>query len=158
MGTGHLLIATCLAAVAPTAWAADNPFAQFKGKMKEGLYEYKIEMDMGQMPGMPAGMGKQNTSLQRCVTAEDIEKGRMARSERDPKMAEDCEIKNFKMSGNSASYTMECKGAHPMTADNNITFTSDGYKLDTRMAMNQGGRALNMTQQVDTRYLGPCNK
>ena len=155
MVIGHLLIATCLAAVSASAWG-DNPFDQFRGKMKEGLYEYKIEMDMGQIPGMPAGMGKQNTSFQQCVTAEDIEKGRVARSGRDGKKSEDCEVKNFKMSGNSASYTMACKGANQMTADNNITFTSDGYKLDSKMAMNQGGRTMNMTQHVDTRYLGPC--
>lgn len=152
-----LLTAACLAAVSAPAWS-DNAFEAFKGKMKEGLYEYKMEMDMGQMPGMPAGMGKQNMSFQSCLTPEDIGKGRMGRSGGDGKMPEDCDVKNFKMSGNSASYTMVCRGKNEMTADNNITFTSDGYKMDMNMVMNQAGRRMNMTQHVESRYLGPCKK
>jgi hypothetical protein len=151
----RLLTTVCLTVVSASAWA-DNPFDAFKGKMKEGLYEYKMEMDMGQMPGMPPGMSKQNTSFQHCVTKEDIEKGRMGRSGRDGKIPDDCTVKNFKMSGNSASYTMECKGT--MTADNNITFTSTGYKLDSKMVMDHGGQAMSMTQHVESRYIGSCNK
>ena len=157
MKTSRLLAATCLAAVAGSAWA-DNPFDAFKGKMKEGLYEYKTEVGMGQMPGMPAGAGKQNMSFQHCITAEDIEKGRMGRSGRDGKMAPDCEVKNFKMSGNSASYTMACKGQNNMTSDNKIIFTADGYKMDMNMVMNQAGQSMKMSQHVESRYLGPCSK
>ena len=151
----HLLTTMCLTVVSALAWA-DNPFDAFKGKMKEGLYEYKMEIDMSQMPGIPPGMAKQNNTFQHCVTRENIEKGRMGRSGRDGKTAEDCTVKNFKMSGNSASYTMECKGT--MTADNNITFTSDGYNMDSKMVMDQGSRSMNMAQHVESRYLGPCNK
>ena len=28
----------------------------------------------------------------------------------------------------------------------------------TKMAMNQGGRMMNMTQHMEARYLGPCTK
>ena len=69
-----------LAAAAATAYA--GPFDAFKGKMKEGMYEYKMDMDMGQMPGMPPGMGKQSHTFQRCVTKEDIEKGNMGKANR----------------------------------------------------------------------------
>ena len=58
MNTRCLLAVACAASFSLAATAADNPFEAFKGKMKAGLYEYKIDMDMGQMPGMPAGMGK----------------------------------------------------------------------------------------------------
>lgn len=150
----RLVAAACIAAA--SAWAlADNPFDAFKGKMKEGLYEYQVDMDM---PGMPAGMGKQNRSFQQCLTPQDIEKGRMGRGGPSGKMPESCEVKNFKMSGNSANYTMACTGASEMTSDNNITFTSDGYKMDTKMVMNQSGRTMNMTQHIESRYLGPCTK
>ena len=47
---------------------------------------------------------------------------------------------------------------HEMTADNKITFASDGYKMDMKMAMNQGGRPMNMTQHMEARYVGPCSK
>ena len=147
----HLLAIACLAS---TAVAAAGPFEQLKGKMKEGMYEYKMEMDMGQMPGMPPGMGKQSNTFTRCVTAQDIEKGEMGRAPRDRQ--NNCEFKNVNVSGNTATYTMECKGERPMRADNRMTFTSDGYKMDMKMQMEQGGQAMNMTQHMEARYLGPC--
>ena len=156
MRTARLAALAC-AACCTAALAADNPFDQFKGKMKEGLYDYKMEMDMGAIPGMPPGMGKQNMNFQKCVTAQDIEKGHMGRGGRDGKMPETCEIKNFKMSGNTASYTMTCKEP-PMSADNQITFASDGFKMDMKMAMSQGGQMMNMTQRFEGKYLGPCKK
>ena len=145
-----------IACTAVTAAAIAGPFDSLKGKMKEGMYEYKMEMDMGAMPGMPPGMGKQNMTFKKCVTSQDIEKGQMGRGAgRDGKMPASCEIRNFNHSGNTASYTMECKDP-PMTADNKITFTGDGYNMDMKMAMNQGGQAINMTQHMEGKYLGPC--
>jgi hypothetical protein len=80
----------------------------------------------------------------------------MGRGARDGKMPENCEVKNFNMSGNTATYTMECKGERPMKADNKITFASDGYKMDMKMQMTQGGQAMNMAQHMEAKYLGPC--
>ncbi|MGZ5036083.1 MAG: DUF3617 domain-containing protein [Usitatibacter sp.] len=154
MSTARIIAIACCAATG-VALAAGNPFDSFKGKMKEGMYEYKMEMDMGAMPGMPAGMGKQNMTFQKCITAHDIEKGQMGRGDRNGKMPESCEIKNFSQSGNTASYTMECKEP-PMSADNRITFKNDGFTMDMKMAMNQRGQAMNMTQHMESRYLGPC--
>jgi hypothetical protein len=155
MKTIGLLAIACLAF--PAA-AIANPLDQLKGKMKDGLYEYKMEMDMGAVPGLPPGMGKQNMTFQKCVTPEDIEKGQMGRGGgRDGKAPESCEVKNFKMSGNTASYTMVCKNP-PMSADNQITFVADGFKMDMKMAMNQGGQMMNMTQRMEGKYLGACKK
>jgi hypothetical protein len=155
----HLVvIAACAAAAAATAQA--GPFDQFRGKMKAGNYEYKMQMDMGEMPGLPPGMGKQNMTFQHCVTQEDIDKGALGRG-RDGKAPENCEIKNMSVSGNTATYSMECKAQDrrpAMKADNRITFRSDGYDMDMKMAMDQGGRMMNMTQHFEGRYLGPCNK
>lgn len=151
---------TCLIAVAgvalcAAATASANPFSQFKGKMKEGMYEYKMEMDMSGVKGMPAGMGKQNTTFQKCLTQKDIDQGQVGRGGRDGKMPESCEVKNFNMSGNTASYTMICKEPK-MSADNKITFANDGFKMDMKMAMDQGGQMMNMNQKMEGRYLGPC--
>ncbi len=146
----RLLALVCLASTV----AAAGPFDQFKGKVKEGMYEYKMEMDMGQMPGMPQGMKPQPMTFQHCVTAQDIERGEMGRAPRDRQ--NNCEFKNVNVSGNTATYTMECKGERPMRADNRMTFTSDGYKMDMKMQMTQGGQAMNMTQHMEARYLGPC--
>jgi hypothetical protein len=153
MNKARVLALAC-AGLAATAFA--GPFDSFKGKMKEGMYEYKMEMDMGAMPGLPPGMGKQNMNFKKCVTAQDIEKGQMGRGTgRDGKMPESCEIKNFTQSGNGATYTMACKDP-PMTADNRITFTNDGFNMDMKMAMSQGGQVMNMTQRMEGKYVGPC--
>jgi len=145
------ILATACAAFC--AAAAAGPLDALKGKMKEGMYEYKMEMDMGAVPGMPPGMGKQTHNFQHCVTLEDIDKGRMGRGPDRNGKAPECEIKNFAQSGNTASYTMVCK---QMTADNKITFTSDGFSMDMKMSMDQGGKPMNMTQHMEGKYLGPC--
>jgi hypothetical protein len=146
-----------VAALAATTAVAQSPMNAMKGKMKDGLYSYKMEMDMGQMPGMPAGMGKQTMNFQHCITPQDIEKGELGKGREDRKPA-NCEVKDFKMSGNTASYKMVCKGETAMTADNTITFVPDGYKMVMKMAMDQGGQKMNMTQNMEAKYLGPCKK
>ncbi|HYC36556.1 MAG TPA: DUF3617 family protein [Usitatibacter sp.] len=146
-----------LAAAVATAFAATpsfaaGPFDAFKGKMKEGMYEMKMDMEM---PGMPAGMGKQSHTMQHCVTAQDIEGGKVGGKDQMPK---DCEVRDMKVSGNTASYKMVCKGQMNMTADVNMTFTDSGYRMDQKIAMNQGGQPMNMSHKIESRYIGPCKK
>ena len=152
------LLAIASVTVCAMALAADNPFSQFKTKMKPGLYEHKMEMDMSEMmKGMPPGMGnmgKQSFTTQRCLTQEDIDKGHMSRG-RDGKAPENCDVTNFKMSGNTASYTMTCTKPK-MTADNKVTFTGDGYKMDMKMAMDRDGQMMNLSQHLESKYLGAC--
>lgn len=143
------------AALAATGALAQSPADAMKGKMKPGLYNYKMEMDMGQVPGMPAGMGKQTMNMQHCVTQKDIEQGQVGKG-RDGKANSNCEMKDFKMSGNTATYKMVCKGEGAMTADNKITFVSDGFDMTMKMAMDRGGQKMNMTQNMQGRYAGPC--
>jgi hypothetical protein len=143
------LIAACAAAISTAAVA--GPFDQFKGKMKPGLYE--VQMDM-EMPGMPAGMGKQSMKMQNCVSDSDIEQGKMGKDD----MPKNCEVKNMKVSGNTATYTTECKGDMNMKADTTLTFRDNGYTMVNKTAMNQGGQTMNMTQKMEGRYVGPCKK
>jgi hypothetical protein len=104
---------------------------------------------------MPPGMGKQQHTMQNCITAEQIERGGWE----NPKNAKsDCEFKNFKMSGNNATYTMECKKPTPMTADVAMAFGNDSFKMDTKMSMEHQGQPMKMNQRMEGRYLGPCNK
>lgn len=153
MRKSHLAVAIAAAAALATAAGAASPFEQFKGKMKEGLYETKMDMEI---PGMPSGMGKQSMTVQNCVSDKDIEQGQMGKGK--DKNMPDCEVKNFRMSGNTATYTTVCKGEMEMTADNRITFRDDGYSMEMKTAMKQGGQVMNMSQRMEGRYLGPCKK
>ena len=145
------LLTACAAAFASTAAFAAGPFDGFKGKMKPGLYETKMEMDM---PGMPQGMGKSMTH-QHCVTQTDIDSGQAGKGPQS-KGPQDCEIKDFTMSGNTANYKVECKSGTKV--DTKMTFSDNGYQVENKMAMNQGGQVMNVTQKMDSRYIGPCNK
>ena len=154
MKATHAAALAAVVAFASVAYAAD-PFDAFRGKVKPGLYEYKMDMDMGNMPGMPPGMGKQSHTFSHCVTEEDISKGRMNRNPRDQAAQNECEFKNVKVSGNTASYTMVCKR---MTADMVMNFTGDGWNGDMTMNMDQNGRQMTMKQHMETRYKGACTK
>ncbi|HXZ47843.1 MAG TPA: DUF3617 domain-containing protein [Usitatibacter sp.] len=156
MKIATLLALGCTAAFALAASAADNPFSAFKGKMKAGLYEYHMDVDMGAVPGMPPGMGRQSHSFQHCVTDEDIHKGEVNKDQRSA--PRDCEVKDFHMSGNTATYKMVCNGQHPMSSENRITFMGSGYDMDMKMSLNEGGHPMNMTQHMQARYLGACSK
>jgi len=142
------LAAAVLAAAVFCPIASAGPFDGLTSHMKAGMYEYKMDMDMGQMPGMPPGMGKQSHTFQHCVTPEDIDRGEVGRGREGYKASENCEVKNMQISGNTATYTMACKQPHEMTADNKITFAGDGYTMDMKMAMNQNGHPMNMTQHM----------
>jgi hypothetical protein len=45
-----------------------------------------------------------------------------------------------------------------MKADNRITFTGNGFDMDMKMAMSQGGQVMNMSQKVKARHIGACRK
>ena len=145
------IAAACLLA-APVVLA--GPFDAIKGKMKPGMYENKIEMDMGNVPGMPPGMGKQTMTNQHCVTEKDIEDGGVAKGGKARNKDGDCEIKDVTMSGNTATYKMVCpKGT---TGDAKMTFTGSGYVMDVNMNIDQGGHKMTMKQRTEGKYLGPC--
>jgi hypothetical protein len=149
------------ALVLVAAFAATTAFAQadmkaFTSRIKPGLYEYKMEMDMGQMPGAPKGMGKQTMTVQHCLTAKDIEDGQLGR--KDPNSKTDCKMSDMKVSGNTARYKFACKGEMQMTSDNTITFVPDGYHMQSKMTMNAGGQTMNMVNNSQAKYLGACKK
>lgn len=141
-----------IAAAAFCGAAIAGPFDQFKGRMKPGLYEYKMDM---QMPGMPQGMGNHSMTMQHCVTEKDIEGGDFAKRDKQQK---DCDIQDMKVSGNTAHYKMVCTGQNKMTADTTMTFKDNGFVSDMKMTMNHGpnGQAMTMTQHMEGTRLGDC--
>jgi hypothetical protein len=158
MRTTRIAALACLAiAASPLAMADDLSF--FKSKAKPGLYEYKMQMDLSQMPGMPPGMGQQSHTMQHCLTQEDIDRGAMSKN-RDG-TNNDCQVKNVSTSGSAASYSMACTKPRAMNADVKIAFVSDGFHMDMKMNMADpkgGTGTMSMTQHVDAKLLGACTK
>ena len=158
MRIARIAALACFAlAATPFAMAQDMSF--FKNKAKPGMYEYKMDMDMSGVAGMPPGMGNHTFTTQHCLTQEDIDKGTMSKG-RDPKENNDCQVKNLQSSGSSASYTMSCTKPRQMNADVKINFAGDGYHMDMKMNMEspKGGGTMSMMQHMDAKYLGACAK
>jgi len=118
--------------------------------MKPGLWEMTMSMEMQGMPGgMPA------TKLQHCYKAEDLKDLR----ETVPKQTNSkCHVADWKQSGNTITYTMNCKGPTAMTMTGNMTYAGDHYSGSAKISMNQGGQMVNMTQKFNARRLGDCKK
>jgi hypothetical protein len=118
--------------------------------MKEGLWEVTVKMEM---PGMPGNMPAQTT--QRCITAKDMEDPRKVGPGND-QGSNTCEVTNYKMQGNTASWNMSCKGREPMTGTGTIKYEGDRYSGVNRMSMTQGKDTMQMTMNYSGRYLGAC--
>lgn len=153
------LIVSCT--VATSAAIAQTP--NFKGKMKAGEYEYTMSMEMAAMPGMPAGMQgfkMPATTFKQCVTQKDIDDGNQAAMGQKPPggkdTPKDCAVKDFKTAGETISYKMVCTGENKMEADVVMTFTGTGFKGVTKMKGERGGQPMNMTSNMEAKYLGAC--
>jgi hypothetical protein len=119
--------------------------------MKPGLWEQTVKMEM---PGMPQAMPEQKS--QRCVTPKDLEDPRRVGPGADPRTAGQCEVSNFRMQGNTATWDMACKGEQQMKGSGSMTYQGDRYSGVNRMTMNQGGQTMTMTMNYSGRYLGDC--
>jgi uncharacterized protein DUF3617 len=131
------IAAACVLAVSTNAGAID---------MKEGLWEITTRMEM---PGMPAGTGSH--TVQHCVTKQDAEDPRRTLPKDDR-----CTIGDYKTSGNTVTWTMQCRGETEMTGTGSMTYHGSSYDGTTTMQMKHGGQTMAMTQQIAGRYIGPC--
>ena len=150
--------ALCLL-TACAATASAGPM-DLKGRMKAGLYEMTVSMEMSGVQGMPGGMKMPAMTVQHCVTQKDIDDGNQkmfgGKNPRAPDASKDCEMKDFKMSGDTATYRMVCTGKTNMEMDASVTFTPDGYKGTNKMHMDQNGQPMNMTSSFTSKFLGAC--
>lgn len=142
-------------AITPALAQSSSQLSALKGKIKEGRYSQKMEMDMGNIPGMPAGMAKKTFTIENCVSDSDIEKGELGRSE---KGAPDCQMRDVKVTASNASYKMVCKGEQNITMDVAIAFAGDSYRMTMKSTMDMEGQKITSNMAVDAKYLGPCKK
>lgn len=121
--------------------------------MKEGLWEITMKMEM---PGMPAGMPPQ--IMQQCITKKDMEDPRKtAPGGTDPKDSR-CQVSDYKLQGNTATWNMACKGENAMTGSGSITYSGTSYSGTNKMTMTRGGKNQTMSMQYSARHLGDCKK
>ena len=117
--------------------------------MNPGMWEITMKMDM---PGMPAGMPPQ--VVKQCLTQKDAENPQ--KFAQGGPGSERCQVSNYQLKGNTASWDMACKGSEEMTGSGTMTFGGDSYTGTTRMTMKSGGQTHNMTMQYSGKRLGEC--
>lgn len=134
------------AAVLPALALAAPP------QMKEGLWEVTTKVEM---PGMPASVPPQ--VMQQCITKKDLQNPRNT-TPGGGMPGGNCQVTDYRMEGNSASWKVACTGQGAMTGTGSMTFGGDTYTGMSRMTMNHGGQAQTITMRYSGRHIGPCRK
>jgi hypothetical protein len=144
----------CLMAVGARADLSD-----LRSKMKEGQYETTVIMSISGMEKIPQGVQMAPRTTSRCYTKEDVAKGSQVLNPQNPRGEghSDCQIQNFSMSGDSATYSVDCPSQR-VNMQGSITFTGNGYKGVNSGAMEQAGRLIKMTMNFESKYVGACIK
>jgi hypothetical protein len=110
--------------------------------MKPGLWEITIGMEIPGMPFQPPAQ-----TMRQCYTAEDV-KGEPVPAD------ENCQITNYKSSGNKVTWLVECTGAMAGKGEGEIVFQGDSAYEGKATIQAQG---MAMTTQYTGKRLGECN-
>jgi hypothetical protein len=123
-------------------WAA-SAFAE----LKEGLWEISTQVEM---KGLPQSMPP--TTIRQCITKSDAVPQKKDKNY-------DCKT-NQKISGNTVSYTVECKGKDGVmqtSGTTTYTDTSMNGSSTTNFKM-KGQPEMNMAAKIKGKYIGACTK
>jgi hypothetical protein len=132
--------------VASALLAAGATATQAAPVINPGLWEITTRMDM---PGMPAGMGQRTSQI--CYRPNDVQD-----AARTVPKDRNCEVKDYTLSGSTASWRMECRGETQMSGNGTFTYSGNTYRGATKFSMKQGGQTMNMTQTYSARRIGDC--
>lgn len=127
--------------------AAAPAFAEQHLQMRDGLWEITIHTNSpGTSPPPP------NTS-QSCYSKQDIASGNAAvpKSER-------CDIENYDVRGNVATWQIKCRGEGEVTGNGQLTFVSDtAYYGSIQLRIRLPGHPDQyVSNRYDARRLGGC--
>jgi len=124
-----------------TAIAAPN--------MQAGLWEITTKSEMA---GMPAGMPP--VTVKQCVRPSDLGDPKKVL----PQGSKECQVNDYKLQGNSASWRMECSGATQMSGAGNVTFSGASYSGNMKVTLKAGksNPAMTMSQTFSARRIGDC--
>ena len=144
---------SCVLALAASVGLAAGPAAAqqsaasiFKGKVAEGLYEVKSEVDLTGVPGVPKDKQKSGESRSRCVTRAEIDQGISAGA--------DCSVTKYTEAGSTTRILMSCKDGR--TSDMKYTFSRDGFASETTTNGKEDGKAFVSVFRSNAKLVGPC--
>ena len=138
-------IAILIAAFLPCHLNAATP------NMKEGLWEITVKTEM---QGMPGGMPPQ--TIQQCVTQKDL--ADPAKTTPGAQADRRCQITDYKLQGNTASWKLTCAGGQDMSGTGTATYGGTAYTGSQNLSIQHEGQTVNMTVNFAGRHLGDCGK
>lgn len=144
-----LLVPPVTLPAAPATPAKPAPTAF---KMQPGLWDTTIDMSMTNLPRL-----RGEHVYQRCITQADIDKDDIT-----PMTATradlTCARKDFKRTGNTVTYTLECSGqAGKTTGEGKLTFKSaTDYDGTVHTTGEVRGRNVSNTRTVHAHRVGEC--
>lgn len=117
-------------------------------ELKEGLWEITTQVEM---KGMPQSMPP--TTVRQCITKSDPVPQNKDKSF-------DCKTINLKTSGNTVSYTIECKGkGQVMQTSGTSTYTGTSMDGATTTSIKVTGQPeMQMSSKTHGKYIGACPK
>lgn len=118
----------------------------FKNRLKPGLYEINVEVDMGNTPGVPKDKARQTDKRQRCITQQEVDHG----IEHDP----NCPTTAYSSAGNQIRIAALCNDGARL--ETRMTFGPAGYTAEMKVNATHEGKPVNQTHRMTTKYLGPC--
>lgn len=116
--------------------------------MKPGLWEITMSMEGA---GMPSSMIPP-TKVKHCYRAEDLKDLRNTVPEKNS----NCQVSDWKESGNTVTWSLSCTGKNAMTGSGSITYSGDTYSGVNKMTMTHGGQKMTMSQKYSAKRVGDC--
>jgi hypothetical protein len=120
-------------------------------EIKEGLWEITTKAEIkGMAAQMPA------TTTKQCITKNDV----VPKPEKQEK-GQECKIKDQKVSGDTVTYTVECKDKNGTVVEisGKSTYKGNVFEGTTNTTMKSKDQgAMQMTSKMSGKYIGPCPK
>ena len=137
------LLAAAAACALHVPIAAAGALDPLKAKLRPGAYDITVQLE---------APGERPTSavMKSCLNERDMDKGVLFGG---GEAGSGCEVKGFTMSGDTAAYSLACKGKPVFVTDHKVTLTSGGFNGVSTTSMD--GKAL-MTTKAQAKYAGPC--
>ncbi|MFH1675123.1 MAG: DUF3617 family protein [Pseudomonadota bacterium] len=118
-------------------------FAGSVPNMQEGMWEITSKVEM---PGMPMEMPP--VTYTQCLTKEDL-------VPQSSQPGQECKITQTKVTGNTVTWTMQCKGqGGTMTGTGSVTYSGNSFKGTIKMTMPESN--MEMTCHISGHRIGDC--
>ncbi len=134
----------------PILALASSPVAADVQTMQDGLWEITTKVEIS---GLPESLPEH--TAQQCLTQKDFEEGKMHQPEN---QIIKCAVKDYKVVGNKASWSIDCSGDNPSTGSGSVTYSDTSFAGVSKMKMGKQGEEMEMTQTFSGKRIGACKQ